>query len=150
MYNESCRGPIVALPGIILHYDIFENKEQSTQMDKNSTYIVYTNEMFGERRVTSNKNFDIKPCTPERYQPVTFSSKQGSACLFQKGKCSEEGQVIYGNGTSKVDRTCRCDYSRGFAFLSTDRTDPCWCNAATEDCSCYKKECNDSQVLSPG
>ncbi|CAC5418432.1 unnamed protein product [Mytilus coruscus] len=117
IYNESCSGPIVALPG--------------------------------ERRVNSNKNFDIKPCTFERYQPVTFSSTHGSACLFQKGKCSEEGLLLYNNGTSEMDRTCRCDYTRGFSFMSTHRTDPCSCNAATEDCSCYKKECNESQVLSP-
>ncbi|XP_052076822.1 uncharacterized protein LOC127714830 [Mytilus californianus] len=43
-------------------------------------------------------------------------------------------------GSPSGDSVCRCDHTRGFAFLS-DPNRHCYCTPSNEDCTCYKKSC---------
>ncbi|CAG2208090.1 unnamed protein product [Mytilus edulis] len=62
--------------------------------------------------------------------------------------CSEEGQIIFNNGTFRDDRSCRCNFKKGFALNITTQH-PCQCIPSKEDCSCYKKHCPTDYVLTP-
>ena len=70
--------------------------------------------------------------------------------MYEKSPCSDDGQVLLNNGSGKEDRSCRCDYRRGYAFVSMNRSDPCSCVPSQEDCSCYLKHCGNREVLSQG
>ncbi|CAG2254344.1 unnamed protein product [Mytilus edulis] len=63
--------------------------------------------------------------------------------------CTEEGQVLFHNGSSKEDRSCRCDFENGYAFVYRPKH-PCKCTPALEDCSCYAKQCFVHFKLTPG
>jgi hypothetical protein len=69
-------------------------------------------------------------------------SNEGYTCMYQKSQCSEEGQIVYSNGSAIEDRTCTCDYRAGYAFLR-EPAGKCFCSPSVEDCSCYKKTCTD-------
>ncbi|CAG2218604.1 unnamed protein product [Mytilus edulis] len=58
------------------------------------------------------------PCDHEFYQPFKFSSIGNSRCVYKQSYCSEEGQVVYRNGTEKIVRSCRCDYTRDYECLN--------------------------------
>lgn len=64
--------------------------------------------------------------------------------------CNEEGQFIYTEGSGKLDRSCRCDHTEGYAFVTSPGNDPCVCYPGYDDCSCYLKLCTEGQILSPG
>lgn len=64
--------------------------------------------------------------------------------------CSEEGQLVYNNGTSVYNRKCACDYRNNFSFVSTKRIDMCFCDPTNEDCSCHIKLCDKGHILTPG
>ncbi|CAG2186103.1 TTN [Mytilus edulis] len=85
---------------------------------------------------------DADICSFERYQPwpIKFYTNVSTNCLFLKYKCNEEGQVVYVNGNRNIDRSCRCDYTKGYDFLIKPQN-PCFCEPAKEDCSCYLKTC---------
>ncbi|XP_052093302.1 uncharacterized protein LOC127729509 [Mytilus californianus] len=102
----------------------------------------------GEKSVINLGNFDTVDCSDERYQSRPFSSTQGTNCILQKTPCNEEGQVIYSNGSTTADRKCRCDYTKNYAFVSTNRSDPCSCDPVQEDCTCLIKKCNNGLKLS--
>lgn len=72
-----------------------------------------------------------------------------SACVFLKSTCIEEGQILHSHGTTKTDITCRCDYTRGYAYVKMPNN-TCYCNPSYEDCSCYKKSCRKYEVLTAG
>lgn len=88
-------------------------------------------------------------CNSDFYQPFTFLSSGNSRCVFKKSHCSEEGQVVYRNGTSREDRSCRCDYTRGYDFINKPRH-RCYCEPSEEDCSCHLKICQSDYILSQG
>lgn len=90
--------------------------------------------------------FNLAECNDGRYQPVVFTTHGNSECFLIKSKCSEEGQVLYSNGSSSVDITCRCDYTQGYAFVSKPKNS-CFCLPSEEDCSCFRVNCS---KLSPG
>ncbi|VDI74723.1 Hypothetical predicted protein [Mytilus galloprovincialis] len=87
-------------------------------------------------------------CSEGRYQPVRFWSNQSSVCMNLKSKCNGFGEIVYNNISSINDATCRCDYTRGYAFVSKPRN-KCFCVPLEEDCSCYIKECSTNTSLSP-
>ncbi|XP_063416229.1 uncharacterized protein LOC134697872 [Mytilus trossulus] len=87
-------------------------------------------------------------CGTNVYQPFKFLSSGNSRCVYKKSDCSEEGQVVFRNGTEKNDRSCRCDYTRGYNFI-TRPNHPCLCVPSKEDCSCYHKICPTKYILSP-
>lgn len=60
-----------------------------------------------------------------------------------------EGQVDHTNGSTTEDRTCRCDYNRGYTFVSSPM-DSCHCKPTQEDCSCYLNTCTESFKLNQG
>ncbi|CAG2215912.1 ABCC1 [Mytilus edulis] len=81
-----------------------------------------------------------KTCVSSRYQPRPLFTYERNECLYEKSSCTEEGQIIFSNGSAIDDRTCRCDYTKGYAFISTP-INKCYCVPSKEDCSCYKIEC---------
>ncbi|CAG2252259.1 unnamed protein product [Mytilus edulis] len=103
----------------------------------------------GDKTVVNSGNFDTDSCSFERFQPFSYSTSQGNDCIYKKTICSEIGQLIYSNGTSRNDRKCRCDYTQHFSFVSTKRVDMCSCDPTNEDCSCYTKKCSKGQILTP-
>lgn len=94
-------------------------------------------------------NINGKSCEKNRFQPFKFGTNGNSECIFKKTTCNGEGQVIYGNGSSTTDISCRCDYTKGFAFVQKPRN-VCYCNQYEEDCSCFKKLCYEKEILTPG
>lgn len=88
-------------------------------------------------------------CDKNVYQPFPFNSSGNSRCVYQRSHCSEEGQVIYRDGTNKANTKCRCDNTRGYDFLHRPKN-RCFCVPSEEDCSCYLKICSFDGILSPG
>ncbi|CAC5360225.1 unnamed protein product [Mytilus coruscus] len=102
----------------------------------------------GERYVISGKRED-QPCSEDRYQPLRFWSNTSTNCLLKKSPCSEIGQIVYKNGSTKEDATCRCDHGKSYGFLGRTK-DLCFCLQSEEDCTCYKKQCPNGQKLYSG
>lgn len=111
-----------------------------------TTFVIYP----GDKTVINSGNFDTESCLLERFQPFSFSTSQANNCIYKKSMCTEEGQLIFNNGTSRDDRQCWCDYTKNFNFVSTKRVNMCSCDPKNEDCSCYKKMCSIGQILTPG
>ncbi|XP_052076313.1 uncharacterized protein LOC127714293 isoform X2 [Mytilus californianus] len=87
-------------------------------------------------------------CEHDIYQPFKYWTNGSSTCAFKKNPCNAEGQVIHDNGTTKTDRQCRCDYSKGYDFIKKPKY-ACYCESSKEDCSCYQKQCPYGFVLTP-
>lgn len=92
---------------------------------------------------------DRRPCGPEMFQPFSLLSNSSSRCMFHKSQCNKKGQVVYRNGTTTRDRSCRCNYIDNFAFVSKPKSQ-CYCIPSKEDCSCYEKKCEVEHYLTPG
>ena len=88
-------------------------------------------------------------CSGERYQPIKFSAKKFTDCMYIKSSCESEGQVVDSNGTGDQDRTCRCDYTAGYSYIIQPRNQ-CSCVPSEEDCSCMRKYCYKTKKLSAG
>lgn len=89
---------------------------------------------------------DGVPCSTNNYQPFSHSSTTGGSCAMVKTSCNEEGQLIYDDGSSTTDRSCRCDYRVGYDYVALP-SNKCFCKPTIEDCSCYMKYCDANQVL---
>ncbi|CAG2189840.1 unnamed protein product [Mytilus edulis] len=91
---------------------------------------------------------DADICSQERYHPwpIKYYTNFSTNCIFIKSVCHEEGQVVYDKGNRSSDVTCRCDYTRGYAFIGKPRN-PCFCVPSEEDCSCYLKTCVESKYM---
>ncbi|VDI40051.1 Hypothetical predicted protein, partial [Mytilus galloprovincialis] len=92
--------------------------------------------------------FAGRPCYANRYQPHKWWTNGSSDCQYLKSSCNGEGQVPYDNGTIASDRKCRCDYTNYYTLVNSTRN-KCHCDPIEEDCSCYRKRCNEDQVLTP-
>lgn len=90
--------------------------------------------------------FNLANCSAGRFQPIIFNTSGNSECLYFKSKCDEEGQVVYSNDSFSNDTACRCDYTKGYAFVSKPKNS-CLCIPSEEDCSCFRAKCH---KLSPG
>ncbi|XP_063414462.1 uncharacterized protein LOC134696543 [Mytilus trossulus] len=97
---------------------------------------------------SSNGTLQGADCNSEFYQPFKFLPSGNSRCVYEKSYCSGEGQVVYSNGTLENDRSCRCDYTRGYDFVNK-RKRRCYCVPSEEDCSCHLKICPPNYILSP-
>ncbi|CAC5394960.1 unnamed protein product [Mytilus coruscus] len=97
---------------------------------------------------SSNGTLQGANCDSEFYQPFKFLSSGSSRCVYEKSYCSEEGLVTSRNGTLEKDRSCRCDYTRGYDFIVQPKH-RCHCEPSEEDCSCHLKICPSNYILSP-
>ncbi|XP_071164677.1 uncharacterized protein [Mytilus edulis] len=90
-----------------------------------------------------------KHCPDGQYQPMPYASNEDNKndkCLYLKTRCNGEGQLIHDiSEKPDKDRTCRCDYSRGYDFVYKPRN-RCYCIPTEEDCSCYRKPCNNNST----
>lgn len=101
-------------------------------------------------RPTSQGGLHYGPCSKDRYQPFHIVSNRTVDCWYLKNHCTEEGLVLCDNRNGDVDRTCRCDYTKGYAFVQSPKNNFS-CIPSEEDCSCYKKVCsNETYKLNPG
>ncbi|XP_071128028.1 carboxy-terminal kinesin 2-like [Mytilus edulis] len=113
----------------------------SEQCNRNPDFVTP-----GERYVISG-NLRNVDCSSKRYQPFRLWSNVSGECLYKKSLCDGEGQVVFNNGSLIEDRRCRCDYTKGYAFIKRPKYN-CSCIPSEEDCSCYISTCPDSSVLS--
>ncbi|XP_052076520.1 uncharacterized protein LOC127714493 isoform X3 [Mytilus californianus] len=97
---------------------------------------------------SSNGTLQGADCNSEFYQPFKFLSSGSSRCVYEKSHCTAEGQVTSSNGTLEKDRSCRCDYTRGYDFIVQPKH-RCYCVPSEEDCSCHLKICSSNYILSP-
>ncbi|CAC5385483.1 unnamed protein product [Mytilus coruscus] len=94
----------------------------------------------GSKRIFAN-SFTRGKCIQNRYQPFNFQTNGSMTdCIYARSHCNEGGQVVFNDGSTKDDRTCRCDYKKSYAFLRNPRHF-CFCIPTEEDCSCYVKSC---------
>ncbi|CAC5370022.1 unnamed protein product [Mytilus coruscus] len=84
--------------------------------------------------------FNLAECDIGRYQPIVFTTHGNSECNLIKSNCAGEGQVVYNNGSNSTDSACRCDYKKGYAFVSKPKN-ACFCIPSEEDCSCFSVTC---------
>lgn len=90
----------------------------------------------GSKRIYAG-DFSRGTCTNTRFQPFLFwTNGSMTDCVYAKSHCSEEGQVIYSDNSTKDDRTCRCDNKKNYSFIKTPRN-VFFCIPTEEDCSCY-------------
>lgn len=92
---------------------------------------------------------EVVKCENDRYQPFLFWTNGSHLCKFEKSFCSEKGQVPYSHGSNIEDSMCRCDYTKGYDFVTRPRK-KCFCIPTEEDCSCFIRQCPSGLVLSPG
>ncbi|VDI54340.1 Hypothetical predicted protein [Mytilus galloprovincialis] len=48
--------------------------------------------------------------------------------------------LVFSNDSSSADTACRCDYTKGYAFVTRPKN-RCFCNPSDADCSCYRSTC---------
>ncbi|XP_052067815.1 uncharacterized protein LOC127707341 [Mytilus californianus] len=120
-------------------YDLIQNKYKESCSGK-PDYV-----KPGKRYVIRGER-DNDNCNDSRYQPVKLWSNRSSKCEILKYDCNEMGQVIASNGSTTEDRTCRCNYNKGFDFVIKP-INVCYCIPSEEDCSCYRKSCSSDEKL---
>ncbi|CAC5358531.1 unnamed protein product [Mytilus coruscus] len=124
--------------------------EFSLQYSENCTRKEYESQKG--RRVVFGPGISEKDCAESRFQPIKFTTHSFSDCIYAKSTCSEEGQVHVKNGSSFVDRSCRCDYRKGYDYITKPKEfkDKCSCVPSLEDCSCYLTNCTGNSALTQG
>ncbi|CAC5416345.1 unnamed protein product [Mytilus coruscus] len=101
----------------------------------------------GSKRIFAG-DFSRGICKHKRFQPILFLTNGSMTdCIYEKSLCNEEGQVVYGDNSTKDDRSCRCDHKQNFAFIKNPRN-LCFCIPTEEDCSCHVKSCPVNLTLS--
>lgn len=113
-----------------------------TELDKSKKYEF----SFLGSNLVFQPLFNLAECKAGRYQPIVFTTHGNSGCIFLKSNCDGDGQIVYNNGTSNNDIACRCDYTKGYVFVSKPKHS-CFCIPSEEDCSCFRVKCT---KLSPG
>ncbi|VDI63304.1 Hypothetical predicted protein [Mytilus galloprovincialis] len=96
------------------------------------------------RKPVYNGNLDAEKCSNERFSPESTWTNEGDRCPYLKSNCSEEGQVTVRNELTYNDSWCRCDYTRGYDFITPPK-DRCKCRPREEDCACYVKPCGSDE-----
>ena len=104
---------------------------------------------FSGSKIVIRGHLDKASCGMDKYQPFKFVTKGNTDCILLKSKCSDEGQLIHNKGNSSSDSMCRCDYTKGYAFVKKPSA-LCFCNPVIEDCSCFKVQCKNGSFLTPG
>lgn len=95
------------------------------------------------------KYIDYEKCEAEKYQPFNFLSNENHRCYFVKSYCAEEGQIEHMIGDEASDRTCKCDYTKQYAFHTIPRN-KVFCIPSEEECTCFKKTCPTNQTMNEG
>lgn len=128
---------------------IFYDARQKLKRTDIYFVIPFSYNILGSKRIYA-VYFTRGQCVQQRFQPIKFQTNaKMSDCVFSKTLCSEKGQVVYKDNSSKYDTTCRCDYTKNFSFIKTPRH-LCFCKPTEEDCSCYIKSCPVNLTLSTG
>ncbi|XP_076097443.1 uncharacterized protein LOC143067791 [Mytilus galloprovincialis] len=96
--------------------------------------------------VLRGKYIDYEKCEAEKYQPFNFLSNENHRCYFVKSYCAEEGQIEHMIGDEASDRTCKCDYTKQYAFHTIPRN-KVFCIPSEEECTCFKKTCPTNQTM---
>ncbi|VDI61620.1 Hypothetical predicted protein [Mytilus galloprovincialis] len=96
--------------------------------------------------VLRGEYIDYEKCEAERYQPFNFLSNVNHQCYFVKSYCAEEGQIEHMIGNESSDRTCKCDYTKRYAFHTIPRN-KVFCIPSEEECTCFKKTCPTNQTM---
>ncbi|XP_052103505.1 uncharacterized protein LOC127736989 [Mytilus californianus] len=160
LLTEPCvKGFNIICPG--QHQRIFRSKEFcktienpvylclyntfSLQYSENCTKMEYASRKG--RKIVLSPAINEIDCKDDRFQPIPFTTNSFTDCLFGKSKCNEEGQVLISDGSTIMDRTCRCDYRNGYAYV-TQPKDKCFCVPSQEDCSCFSKHCKENEMFS--
>ncbi|CAC5359911.1 unnamed protein product [Mytilus coruscus] len=92
--------------------------------------------------------FSREKCILQRFQPFIFwTNGSTSDCIYSKSICTDQGQIVYKDNSTKDDRACRCDHTKNYSFIKKPRN-VCFCIPSEEDCSCYVKSCSSSLKLS--
>lgn len=102
----------------------------------------------GQKYILNNRPNSFECENADRYQPFGLQHFSDQ-CVYLRSKCSEPGQVRYNEGSKTVDKSCRCNFAQGYAFVKAPKM-PCFCTPSIEDCSCYLKRCPDSFIISSG
>lgn len=102
----------------------------------------------GQKYIIKHRPKSVKCENANRYQPFGFQNFNDK-CVYRRSVCSDPGQVRFNDGSTKVDKTCRCDFSKGYAFVSTT-VNSCHCTPSTEDCSCFLQRCPVNYTITPG
>ncbi|CAC5382882.1 unnamed protein product [Mytilus coruscus] len=105
---------------------------------------------FGYMTVIDHQSGDINnaDCLEDTFQPTPYKSNTQCGCALMKSTCNDIGQVISTNGSTDKDRTCRCDYLKGYTYV-TMPDDRCNCSPKGENCTCKLIECPNGSRLSP-
>ena len=93
-------------------------------------------------------NINDEDCRVGTFQRSHYESNTQCACNETKGHCNKTGQVVASNGSTTEDRTCRCDFRRGYKFFIKP-SNACVCQSSSEDCTCIKEECKTVYRMSP-
>lgn len=104
--------------------------------------------VVGEKYVINHRPKSVKCGNPNRYQPFGLQNFNDE-CVYRRSMCSEPGQVRFNEGSSTIDKTCRCDFAQGYAFVSA-AVKSCYCTPSTEDCSCYLLRCPVNYTITSG
>nr|XP_022297228.1 uncharacterized protein LOC111106729 isoform X2 [Crassostrea virginica] len=100
------------------------------------------------------KNLIPIECPASRYQPHGQMSNEFKqvTCSYLKSSCDGIGQEICGQGNHLEDRTCRCDYTKGYRpmmyLLSNPRNSSCF-HPTSDGTECLKFPCPKNKELSP-
>lgn len=106
-------------------------------------------DVTGSKRIYVG-DFSRGECKQDRFQPFKFYTNESMTdCYYAKSNCSDEGQIMQTENSSKEDRGCRCNHEKNYSFIKTPRN-VCFCIPTEEDCSCYIKSCPVNQTLSAG
>lgn len=112
------------------------NKQlQFLQTCKYSRTLVPPGEYPIQDRNSGYLNSEI--CPGDEFQFRHSWSNEQSRCLFKKSLCNEEGQIIYSDKNSSRDRSCACDHTNGYKFITYPKNQN-FCVPFDEDCSCYR------------
>lgn len=103
----------------------------------------------GTYAVLNNLYINDEPCIAQELQPFVILSNEANQCTYKKDLCTGKGQIILSNGTASSNRRCRCDYKKGYSFV-TKPSQICYCDPGQEDCSCVLLECGHNKELHPG
>lgn len=98
----------------------------------------------------SSGSLHTEPCHEGTFQPIYYWSNTQCVCNETKGHCNKTGQVLASHGSTTEDRTCRCDFRRGYKLSTWNPSNKCVCNSSNVDCTCVKEECETGYRMSPG
>lgn len=105
--------------------------------------------IIGTYAVLNNLQIHFEPCIHKEFQPFILFSNETYKCIYNKGLCTETGQVIFSNGTASTNRYCQCDYRKGFSFVIKPKQN-CYCDQSREDCTCVSVDCENDKQLNSG